>query len=97
MVGTRHTPGSSSTSDEEIRRIIHEEVAASIRAEIPKMFGSIKTTLIETFDERYAALSEATVAAATAAIAVARPQGVTRCCSGSSATQSHQSLMGRRI
>jgi len=29
--------------------------------------------LIETFDERYAALSEATVAVATAAIAAARP------------------------
>ena len=75
MVRTRHTPESSGTSDEEIRRIIHEEVAAAIRAEIPEMFGSIKTTLIETFDERYAALSEAAVAAATAVVAAARPQG----------------------
>ena len=75
MVRTRLMPESSETSDEEIRRIIHEEVAAAIRAEIPEMFGSIKTTLIETFDERYAALSEAAVAAATAAIAAARPQG----------------------
>ena len=75
MVRTRHAPESSETSDEEIRRIIHEEVAAAIRAEIPEMFGSIKTTLIETFDEHYAALSEAAVAAATAAIAAARPQG----------------------
>lgn len=75
MARTRHTPGSSSARDEEIRRIIHEEVAASIRAEIPKMFGSIKTTLIETFDERYTALSEAAVAAATTAIAATRPHG----------------------
>ena len=75
MVRTRLMPESSGASDEEIRRIIHEEVAAAIRAEIPEMFGSIKTTLIETFDERYAALSEAAVAAATAAIAAARPQG----------------------
>ena len=67
MVRTRLMPESSDTSDEEIRRIIHEEVAAAIRAEIPEMFGSIKTTLIETIDERYAALSEAAVAAATAA------------------------------
>ena len=75
MVGTRHTSGTSDTRDEEIRRIIQEEVAAAIRAEIPEMFGSIKTTLIETFDEKYAALSEAAVAAATAAIAATRPQG----------------------
>ena len=75
-MGTRHNPGgsgTSGTSDEEIRRMIHEEVAAAIRAEIPEMFGSIKTTLIETFDKRYAALSEAVVAAATVAIAAARP------------------------
>ena len=75
MVGTRHNPESSGVSDEEIRRIIHEEVAAAIRAEIPEMFGSIKTTLIKTFDERYAALTDADVAAATTAVAAARPQG----------------------
>ena len=73
MVGTRQTSGTSDTRDEEIRRIIQEEVAAAIRAEIPEMFGSIKTTLIETFDEKYAALSEAVVVAATAAIAETRP------------------------
>ena len=73
-------------SDEELRQMIHDEVAAAIRAEIPEMFGSIKTTLIETFDERYAALTDVVVAAAVAA---ARPQGVTRCCTGCSATQSH--------
>ena len=77
--------------------MIHEEVAVAIRAEIPEMFGSIKTTLMETFEERYATLTEAAAAAATAAVAVARPQGVTRCCSESSATRSHLSLMGRRI
>ena len=54
MVGTRHRPGTSGggVSDEELRQMIHDEVAAAIRAEIPEMFGSIKTTLIETFDER---------------------------------------------
>ena len=50
-------------------------MVATIRAEIPEMFGSIKTMLIETFDEHYAALSEAAVAAATATIAAVRPQG----------------------
>ena len=38
------------------------------------MFGSIKTTLIETFDERYDALTEAVAAAATMAIVAARLQ-----------------------
>ena len=75
MVRTCLMPESSGASDEEIRRIIHEEVAAAIRAEIPEMFGSIKTTLIETFDERYAALLGADVVAATAVIAATRPQG----------------------
>ena len=62
-------------SDEELRQMIHDEVADAIRNEILEMFGSIKTTLIETFDERYAALSDAAVAAATAAVAAARPHG----------------------
>ena len=84
-------------SDEELRQMIHDEVAAAIRAEIPEMFGSIKTTLIETFDERYAALTDVVVAAATAAVAAARPQGEIRCCIGSSATRSLQSSMGHRI
>ena len=75
MVRPRHGASSSGVSDEEIRQMIHEEVAAAIRAEIPEMFGSIKTTLMETFDERYAALTEAATAAATAAVAAARPQG----------------------
>ena len=55
--------------------MIHKEVATAIRAEIPEMFGSIKTTLMETFDERYAALTEAAATAATAVVAAATPQG----------------------
>ena len=47
--------------------MIHDEVVVAIRAEIPEMFGSIKTTLIETFDEKYATVTEA------AAVAAARP------------------------
>ena len=67
MVAMRYNPRGSGTSDEKIRRLIHEEVAAAIQAEISEMFGSIKTMLIETFDERYAA------AATTAAFTAARP------------------------
>jgi len=75
MVGTCHNPEGSRTSDDKIRRMIHEEVAAAIRAEIPKMVGSIKTTLIDTFDERYVVVTEVVVAVATADVVVARLQG----------------------
>ena len=75
MVWTRNRPEASGVSDEELRQMIHDEVVAVIRAEILDMFGSIKSTLIETFDERYAAVTEAAAAAATATVATARPQG----------------------
>ena len=75
MVGTRHKPEASGVGDEEFCQMIHDEVAAEFRAEIPEMFGSIKTTLLETFDVRYAAVTEAAAAAATTAVAAARPQG----------------------
>ena len=35
------------------------------------MFGSIKTTMVEYFDERYAALAETAAAAATSAVTAA--------------------------
>ena len=73
MVGTHHNPEGGSANDEEIRRIIHEEVAATIREAIPEMFGPIKTTQIETFNERYAAVTKVDAAASTAAVAVAKP------------------------
>ena len=73
MVGTRHTPKNSGVSDDEIGMMIHDEVAATIHEAFPNMFGSIKITLIKTFDERYVVVSEATAAAATVAVADARP------------------------
>ena len=97
MVGTCYNPGSSGVSDDEICMMIHDEVATAIREAILEMFGSIKTTLIETFDERYVAITEADAAAATNTVTTARPQGVIRCCTGSSATRSHQSFMGLKI
>ena len=72
MVGTRHSPETSGVSDDEIRQMIHDEVATTIREAILEMFGSIKSTLIETFDKRYDAVTEAPAAAATAAV---RPHG----------------------
>ena len=75
MVITRNNPRGGGTSDEEIRRIIAEEVTATIREAIPEMFRSIKTTLIETFEERYAVVIEVGTVAAAVALAIARPQG----------------------
>ena len=37
--------------DARIREILHEEVAAMLQAEIPELFGSIKTAMVEYFDE----------------------------------------------
>ena len=68
-------PLGSETNDDEIQRMIHEEAVAAIQTEIPEMFGSIKNTLIETFDERFTAVTEDVVTVATTAVAVARPQG----------------------
>ena len=39
------------------------------------MFGSIMTTMIETFDECYAPVTEAAATATIVAVVVARPQG----------------------
>lgn len=40
--------------------------------QIPEMFGSIKTAMMEYFDDRYATLAEAAVAGATMVVAAAR-------------------------
>ena len=44
--------------DARIRKILHDEVTAMFRAELPELFGPIKTAMVEYFDERYAALTE---------------------------------------
>ena len=53
--------------DARIREILHDEVAAMFRAELSELFGSIKTAMVEYFDERYAALTETAAAAAVVA------------------------------
>ena len=54
--------------DARIREIMHDEITAAFRAQLPEMFGSIKTVMVEYFDERYAALAETAAAAATSAV-----------------------------
>ena len=53
--------------DSRIREIMHDEVAAMFRAKLSELFGSIKTAMVEYFDERYAALKQAAAAAAVSA------------------------------
>ena len=55
--------------DARIREILHDEVVAMFQAELSEMFGSIKTAMVEYFDERYIVLVETTAAAAAAAVA----------------------------
>ena len=37
--------------DARIREIMHDEIIAAFRAQLPEMFGSIKTAMVEYFDE----------------------------------------------
>ena len=56
-----------------------DKVATLFRAQLPEMFGSIKTAMVEYFDERYANLAEMVAAAAASAVtAVGGGVGVTR-------------------
>lgn len=54
-------------SDEEICGIIVANVAVAIWEEIPELFGSVKTTLIEKFYRCYAAIMQDAAVIATAA------------------------------
>ena len=57
--------------DAQIREFMHDEIAAALRAQLPEMFGSIKTVMVEYFEERYAALAETAAATATSAVTAA--------------------------
>ena len=62
-----------SANDDEIRRIVTAEVAAEIREAILEIFRSIKTMLIESFDECYVAITESAGAATTTTVVAMRP------------------------
>ena len=63
---------STSELDVRIREILRDEIAELFRAELPELFGLIKTAMVEYFDERYAALAETAAAAATTAVAATK-------------------------
>ena len=52
---------------DQVREIIHEVVVCIV---IIELFGSIKTTMMEFYDDRYVALSDATDITATTVVAV---------------------------
>ena len=82
--------------DTKIREILHDEVAALFRAQLLKMFGSIKTAMVEYFDERYTNIVE-TVAATTILVVTAAGEELVRLFSiGTSITRSPRLLMGYR-
>lgn len=63
-------PTSLGLIDDEIRELISIEVIAVVRGSIPKVFVSIKTMMIELFDERYVAVTEAVIGVATTVIVI---------------------------
>lgn len=75
------------SSDDEIRRIISVGVVVTVPEAIPEVFGSIKTMMIEMFDERYVVVIEVVVAATTATVIAARPHRVIQCSTRSSKTR----------
>lgn len=58
-------------SEEEIYGIITVAVPEEIREVILKLFGPVKTVLIEEFDKRYVAISQVAIPAATIAVSFA--------------------------
>ena len=53
---------------DQIGELITTEVATTLMGSIPEMFGSIKTTMIELFNDFYVSLIEAVAAAATVVV-----------------------------
>lgn len=58
-------------TEDHVREMTHVEVVSIVRGQIPELFGFIKTDMMEFFDDRYTALSEAAAAAAATAIVAA--------------------------
>ena len=59
-------------TEDQVREIIHEEVVEIVRGQIPELFGTIKSAMMEYFDDRYVALVEMVVVVAASAVTTAR-------------------------
>ena len=63
--------------DDRIREILHREVVAIIRDQVLELFGSIMTAMMDFFDDRYTAMAEnVVVAASVVVVAVGVRQGL---------------------
>ena len=76
-IGSRFGSGAGSQdrpalSEDCVSEIIREEVIRVVREKFPVMFGSIKTAMVEYFDEHYAAIAETVAMTALAVVTMAR-------------------------
>ena len=55
--------------DAKTRVILHDKVVILFRAQLPKVFGYVKTAMVEYFDERYATIAETPSATASTPMA----------------------------
>ena len=62
-------------SDNEIHEMITTHVTFEVREAILEVFGSIKTTLINMFDEHYATIAKAAAVVTTATISATKFHG----------------------
>ena len=53
---------------DQVKEMIHAEVVYIVWGQIPELFGSIKTVMMEFFDQRYVALSKSVAATATVVV-----------------------------
>ena len=69
--GSRSRAGSQdrpALTKDRARQIIREGVIEIVRGQIPEVFGSTKTAMVEYFDKRYAAIAEMATAPASAVV-----------------------------
>ena len=66
--GVLERPG---LTDEEIHEVITTHMTMDVREGMQEVFGSMKTSMIDMFNERYAAILEGAAIIATVAIVVA--------------------------
>ena len=63
-------PDEDRITDDKIKKLISTEVTAVTHGTISKVFGSIKITMTERFDERYIVVTEVVVDATTTVVVV---------------------------
>ena len=63
--------GGRALSEAHIREIITVEVVPIIRGKMPEIFGSIKTTMMEFFDDRYTTIFETAADVASTTVVAA--------------------------